>query len=205
MANIKSRRDANAEATRAALIQKAGLLFAKDGFSNTSLGKIAEHARVTKGAIYHHFDSKDDIFAACYSRQASEVAKVVREVTLTDDPWIDAINQIKAYLDISMKKGGLGVSIQEAITVLGWLKWRKLDEEHTMGLLTQTIARLQAAQLLKPYTSTLLADALYGILIHAMMSLVGAEDKKTTRDELILLVQDFIFGVMTESAKEKIR
>ena len=205
MANIKSRRDENAEATRAALIQKAGSLFAKNGFNNTSLGKIAEHARVTKGAIYHHFDNKDDIFAACYSRQASEVAKVVRKVALTDDPWIDAINQSKAYLDISMKKGGLGVSIQEAITVLGWVKWRKLDEEHTMGLLTQTIARLQDAQLLKPYTSTLLADALYGILIHAMMSLVEAEDRKATRNELILLVQDFIFGVMTESAKEKIR
>ena len=205
MTRINSQRDKNAKATKATLILEASLLFAKDGFSNTSLGNIAEQAQVTKGAIYHHFDSKEAIFAACYSRQANAVANVVKKVVLTDDPWVDTINQCKAYLELSTKKGGMGVSIQEAITVLGWKQWRQLDETHTMCLLTETISRLQAAQLLKPYTSALLADALYGILIHAMMNLVEADDKQTAREELLLLIQDFIRGVMTDSARSKAR
>lgn len=202
MAKPRSTRDVNAEATRQLLIAEARRLFAKDGFSRTSLSKIAEKACVTKGAIYHHFSSKEDIFSACYSSQACDVAKAIRQVSLTDDPWQDIINQCKSYLNTSMKKKGMGLSIQEAITVLGWDRWRKLDEEHTMGLLTQNISRLQEAKLLKPYSSALLADAIYGILVHAMMSLVGAEDKAATRDELLLLIQDLLIGVMTESVRE---
>ena len=186
-----------------ALIQKAGVLFGKHGFNSTSLGKIAEQARVTKGAIYHHFDNKEDIFAACYSEQAAKVANSVREVPLSNDPWLDTLKQFKAFLDNAEIKGGMGVSIQEAITVLGWEKWRALDEKFTMGLLAQNIERLQAEKLLKPYRSSLLADAIYGILINAMMSLVAAKDKEATREELLLLLQDFILGVMTEPARKR--
>lgn len=192
----KSKRDENAEATRNVLIHKAGALFGKNGFNNTSLGRIAEDANLTKGAIYHHFSNKEDIFAVCYSLQASQVAELVRQVPLTDDAWQDTVNLCHAYLDTAFVKKGSGISIQEAITVLGWNQWRALDKEHTMSLLVQSIKRLQDEGLLKPYTDSLLADTIYGILVHAMMNLVDAKDKKATREELLQLLQDFILGVM---------
>ncbi|MBB6521285.1 TetR/AcrR family transcriptional regulator [Pseudoteredinibacter isoporae] len=198
---LKSRRDENAEATREELIEKAGLLFGKQGFSKTSLGKIAEDARVTKGAIYHHFKNKEDIFAACYSKQASQVSAHVEKVSLTDDPWLDMINQSKAFLETSKTTR---IPIQEAITVLGWEKWRKLDEEHTLKPLIEGVTRLIDHGLLKPYKADLLADAIFGVLIHSMMSLVGARDRKAKREELLLLLEDFISGALTEDAKKRL-
>lgn len=202
--SVKTRREENAEATRDALIQQASLLFAESGFNNTSLSKVAELTRVTKGAVYHHFESKEDIFSACYRKQANAVAATIRKVKLSGDSWLDTIKQCEVYLDCALTGDDVGIPIQEAITVLGWTRWRKLDEECTMGLLIQTIDNLKAEQLLKPYTTSLLVDAIYGILINANMSVVSAKDKKQARDELLLLIQDFMMGVMTESARDKL-
>ncbi len=198
---LKSRRDENAEATKEVLIEKAASLFGKHGFSNTSLGKIAEDARVTKGAIYHHFKNKEAIFSACYSKQASQVSAHVEKTILSDDPWLDMINQSKAFLETSKYTQ---IPIQEAITVLGWEKWRKLDEEHTLMPLTRGVSRLIDSGLLKPYNADLLTDAIFGILIHSMMSLVGARDRKAKREELLLMLEDFISGALTEDAKKRL-
>ncbi|GAA6154251.1 TetR family transcriptional regulator [Pseudoteredinibacter isoporae] len=198
---IKSRRDENAEATKEVLIEKASALFGKHGFSKTSLGKIAEDARLTKGAIYHHFKNKEDIFAACYSKQAYQVSSYVRKIPLTEDPWQDMVNQSKAFLETSKTTG---IPIQEAITVLGWEKWRKLDEEHTLLPLTQGVTRLVDSGLLKPYNVSLLADAIFGILIHSMMSLVGARDRKAKGEELLRLLEDFISGALSDEAKKRL-
>jgi len=200
----KSRREENAEATRNALIQQASKLFAKNGYNNTSLCKIAEQTRATKGAVYHHFENKEDIFSACYRKQAEEVAAAVGKVEQSDDIWLDTINQCKVYLDCAMADDGIGIPIQEAISILGWTNWRKLDEECTMGLLIQTIDKLKAKQLLKPYTTAILVDAIYGILIHANMSVFTAKNKKQARDELLQLIQDFLIGVMTKPARDKL-
>jgi len=200
----KSRREENAEATRIALIQQASILFAKNGFNNTSLSNIAEQARVSKGAVYHHFVSKEDIFSACYRKQAEEVSAAVGKVKQSDDIWLDTIKQCKVYLDCAMTDDGIGIPIQEAISILGWTNWRKLDEECTMGLLIQTIDKLKAKELLKPYTTSILVDAIYGILINANMSLVTAKNKKLARNELLLLIQDFMMGVMTKPARDKL-
>ena len=202
--STKTRREENAEATRNALILQASKLFAKNGFNNTSLSKIAEQTRVTKGAVYHHFESKEDIFSACYRKQAEEVAAAVGKVKQTEDIWQDTIKQCEVYLDCAISDGGIGIPIQEAISILGWINWRKLDEECTMGLLIQTIDKLKARQLLKPYTTALLVDAIYGILINANMSIFTAENKKQARDELLLLIQDFMMGVMTKPARDKL-
>lgn len=198
---LKSRRDENAEATKEVLIEKAASLFGKHGFSNTSLGKIAEDARLTKGAIYHHFKNKEAIFAACYSKQANQVSTHVQKIALSDDPWLDMINQSKAFLETSKYTQ---IPIQEAITVLGWEKWRKLDEEHTLKPLSKGVTRLVDSGLLKPYNTDLLADAIFGILIHSMMSLVGARDRKAKREELLHLLEDFISGALTEEAKKRL-
>jgi len=202
--STKSRREENAVATRNALIQQASKLFAENGFNNTSLSKIAEQTRVTKGAVYHHFESKEDIFSACYRKQAEAVAAAVGNVEQSDNIWLDTIKQCKVYLDCAMADDGIGIPIQEAISILGWTNWRKLDEECTMGLLIQTIDKLKAKQVLKPYTTTLLVDAIYGILINANMSVFTAKNKQHARDELLLLIQDFMMGVMTKPAQDKL-
>ena len=193
---MKSRRDEYAEATRKALLNESAKLFSKQGYSATSLSQIVDKARVTKGAFYHHFDNKLQVYAACYELQAKTVAHMVDQVPVTDDPWRDTIARCQAFFDCATAKSPKGVSIQEAITVLGWEKWRELDETCTMGGLLRSVERLKDEGMLKPLDTSLLVDAIYGMLVNAMMSLSAAKDKTKSKKELIKVIEHLLSGML---------
>ena len=64
--DVKSRREEYAETTRTAIVEAAIAQFTADGFARSSIDAVAESARVTKGAVYHHFKDKADLFEAAF-------------------------------------------------------------------------------------------------------------------------------------------
>ena len=86
--------------------------------------------------------------------------------------------------------------IQEAITVLGWQRWRTLDSAHTIGELEQSLERLHEAGMLGPFNRRLLADSIYVILVNAMMALSVSKDRATTEAELMHQVEALLSGVL---------
>src|SRR5215471_19831882 len=80
----KSRKEQNLEATRAALMAVARRHFARDGYSDTEIAAIAADARVTTGAIYHHFKSKKGLFTAVAEDLEAEILKTAASVTDPD-------------------------------------------------------------------------------------------------------------------------
>ena len=81
---MKSRREANIEATRAALLSIARRHFARDGFTSAEIGAIAAEAGVTTGAIYHHFASKKGMFRAVAEQLEAEILASALAVNGTD-------------------------------------------------------------------------------------------------------------------------
>ncbi len=188
---VNSRRQDNALATQSALIKEAHELFACKGFSQVSIDTIAQQARVSKGAFYHHFKSKKDMFSACYEFQAQQVAKAIT-VTESDDPWQDALDQSQAFLDFVIRQKQASISLQEVITVLGFEAWKKLDSQYTMGVIHKALSRLVKNKLIKPYDTHLLAETLYGLLVNAAISLASAKQKKKTYQQLSDLIVGFL-------------
>ncbi len=88
MEPARTRREEYAEATYEALLESAAACFVENGFAATSLDAVAKRARVTKGAIYHHFASKRDLFMAVLERQEEISARTVAQAaTAAADPW----------------------------------------------------------------------------------------------------------------------
>src|SRR5579884_289296 len=88
----RSRRDEYSEATRRALLESAGRLFAEKGFAATSLDEVAAEARVTKGAVYHHFANKQAVFEAVADEaEAATAAAIVDAFQGKKDPWEGSI------------------------------------------------------------------------------------------------------------------
>ena len=76
------------EATTAALLGAARELFAQDGYAATSLDAVVARAGVTKGALYHHFEGKDDLFAAVFARENARLLDaIVTAYGREPDPW----------------------------------------------------------------------------------------------------------------------
>jgi TetR/AcrR family transcriptional regulator, cholesterol catabolism regulator len=80
--------------TREAIIAAAVTLFAERGFAATSVQDIVAQAGVTKGAFYHHFDSKNSVFLEIYSILPNHFLRTAREISSTDLPAGEALLRI---------------------------------------------------------------------------------------------------------------
>src|SRR6201996_6342428 len=90
---VRSRRLEYSESTRDALVDGAVELFTKRGYASTSLDEIAKKARVTKGALYHHFSGKQALFEAAFDVvEGTVMARLAEIVTAPGDAWERAKN-----------------------------------------------------------------------------------------------------------------
>src|SRR3712207_8246971 len=108
------------EATTTALVDAARELFAQDGFAATSLDAVVARAGVTKGALYHHFASKRELFRAVYDREQQRAAEVVAAAAARKrDPWDAFEAGAGAVLDHTLAPGGERVTLIDGPGALG--------------------------------------------------------------------------------------
>src|ERR1044071_3238143 len=98
--NVKSRKAEQAEATRSALIGTARRLFATRGYASVSTEEVVRGAGVTRGALYHHFRDKRDLFRAVFEQTEEEiVAAIGARMDGASDPMALLAEGVRAYLD----------------------------------------------------------------------------------------------------------
>src|SRR4051812_32844661 len=137
------RRVAEARATREALIDAALELFTKRGYADVGTEEIVARAKVTRGALYHHFEDKRDLFRAVFERVEEDLmARIGQSMEAVDDPWQLMLAGVAAFLDACEEPAVKRISLTDAPAVLGWSEWREIDNRHGLGL---TRAALQGA------------------------------------------------------------
>ncbi len=172
---VKSRREEYAEATRAAIVEAATARFATDGFSGTNIESIAALARVTKGAVYHHFSDKAELFEAVF--QASEerlLADVVAGAGELDDPWEAVVRGTAIFLDACCEPAFCRISLEEAPVALGWARCKELESGYFLALLTATLSQLQDAGQIEVADVALSARLLLAALDEAGLAIAAA-------------------------------
>jgi AcrR family transcriptional regulator len=137
------RREAEAQATRDALVQAALELFTKRGYAGVGTEEIVTRAKVTRGALYHHFTDKRDLFRAVFERVEGELMeRIGARMEATDDPWELMLAGMRSFLDACEEPAVKQIALTDAPSVLGWQEWREIDNRHGLGL---TRAALQGA------------------------------------------------------------
>ena len=121
-------------ATIAAITRAAGELFAAHGFAATSIDDIARRAGVAKGAVYHHFESKEQIFARVFEQMTAALAAEVAATAGTGKSILDSfeLGTLKYLTSISSDKCRQ-VLLIDGPAVLGWGKWREIDTRYFGG------------------------------------------------------------------------
>src|SRR5262249_22580061 len=114
--------------TAGALVEAARELFAEDGYAATSLDAVAAKARVTKGAVYHHFESKQQLFEAVFAREVTRLATLLPTVfTRKKDPWDAFEASCRAYLEECLDPGLQRIVLLDAPAAIGWEAMRRLE------------------------------------------------------------------------------
>ncbi len=194
----KSRREQYADETRQAIVESALILYASKGFAGTSIDAVADAARVTKGAVYHHFKDKKALFKACFEVQGQLVADALSQVSKGDNAWQYATNLCQEFLEFVLSKGHTTIPLPEVITVLGWQTWRQIDTRFTIGFVETVVDDLVSTGELKPYPRELVVNMIHGMMVDASMSLIQARKKPETRRQLVDMLAGMLSGLKRE-------
>jgi AcrR family transcriptional regulator len=139
----KGRRAEYAETTRAAIVEAAVTRFSADGFAGASIDSIAETARVTKGAVYHHFPDKVTLFEAAFISLEDRLVDLVSSGVsgLSSAQEMLAVG-VDLYLAECCDDRFRRIALQEAPVVLGWARWKELEEARFLALVSALLLAL---------------------------------------------------------------
>jgi AcrR family transcriptional regulator len=190
MPEVKSRRELYSEATRAALLDEATALFAERGYAGTSLEDVASASRVTRGAVYHHFASKQALFEAVLDLQEARVTAEVIEAASTADPWDAAMRALDTYLTHCCDPVYGRLVWLEGPAALGWRRWRECEKDHAYGLVERFLRDLVDDGYLRDTAFDSLVRFSFWMLGGAGLAVAEAppEDKPRVRDEWRYLI-----------------
>ena len=163
--------------TKASLIAAARALFATRGYAATSTEAILEAAGATRGALYHHYREKSDLFAdVCAQMHGEAQGAILQAASSARDPFAALERGCEAWIDYMARPDARRVLIIEALTVLGWERWNQMDAAGFASL-TEGIAEAMAAGKLKAMPAEELAVLINGAVNFGVMWAGHGRDK----------------------------
>jgi AcrR family transcriptional regulator len=171
-------------ATRATLLAAARALFAERGYAAVGTEEIVRSAQVTRGALYHHFEDKRDLFRAVHEElEAEMVASIAADMEAAGAPdsFELLIAGVRSFLDTCTDPSFAQIALLDAPTVLGWAEWREIDARHGLGLVTAGLQGAMDAGALERQDVRPLAHLMLGALGEAAMVIAHADDPVAER------------------------
>ncbi len=185
--NVKRTQAERTETTRDALIEAARALFAERGYADVGTEEIVRAAGVTRGALYHHFGGKRDLFEAVYERVESELAQRIAAGALGSGEAspLEAMRAgAEMFLQAATEPEAQRIALLDGPSVLGWDRWREIAAEHGLGLIEATLQAAVEAGAIREQPVRPLAHVLMGALDEAAMLVARAEDPEKMRVEV---------------------
>ena len=196
----KSRQAERSEATRSALLRAGRELFTEKGFADTATEEVVARAGVTRGALYHHFRDKTDLFRAVHEELENELIERVAAAMGSDDVLEAVVASTTAYLEACRDPAYQRITHTDGPGVLGWEEWWKTGDEHGLGLIREGLQRVIDAGLMDPKPVELFAHMVRGALMEAgqFVSRVPEADI----EEVERTVLEFLMGLLREPPQQ---
>jgi AcrR family transcriptional regulator len=183
------------EATTTALVGAARQLFARDGYEATSLDAVAARAGVTKGAVYHHFEGKRQLFEAVFAREVERIAApLVAAYARKKDPWDAFAAGCRTFLDECLDPELQRIVLLDAAAAIGWEEVRRL-ESPLLEMMERGISTAVEAGRIAPRTPGPLARFLYGALCETAMVVARADDQKAAHRQAVAEIGRVLAGL----------
>jgi AcrR family transcriptional regulator len=191
-------------ATRDALITAGRALFGARGYADVGTEEVVRAAGVSRGALYHHFADKAELFAAVFeSVEEMTNARIVAAVSAAgpDDPIAAMQLGTAVFLDICTEPEMARIMLIDAPAVLGEQGWSDISSEYNMGLVLQLITRGIELGRIRPQPVVPLARILLGALREAAVFIASAPDPVVARDQVGAVLNGIIESVAASGSE----
>jgi AcrR family transcriptional regulator len=172
--------------TREALIEAARPLFAAQGFAEVALETIVRAAGVTRGALYHHFADKTELFAAVFEKVEGEVAARMGEAiaasNLTDPVEVMRLGA-DFWLDVCSDPEVQRIVLVDAPAVLGWARWTEIGDRYNTGMVRALLTSAVETGRIPPQPIEATVLTILGAMREATLYVARAEDHDQARKD----------------------
>ena len=202
-----TRRDEHVADTRQALVDAARKLFTEQGFAATGTEEIVAAARVTRGALYHHFHDKTDLFRAVMEQIAREVAEHLIDAELSRPPatspdqpsadaWDEVRDGLRAFLDLCVVTDDFQrIVLVEGPAVLGHEAWDELVARHGSNLLAEWLSRAVEQGRIAPVPIQPLTRLLIAMISESSLYIARADDRPAAREAMGTVLDRLLNGL----------
>ena len=203
--NVKTRQAQHSAATRAALLRVARRLFAEHGYAATGTEGIVRRARVTRGALYHHFRDKQDLFIAVLDEEQKKLAAQAAEAAAAQpDPWRAMVAASNVVLEACLDQAVQRIVLIDAPAVLGLERWREADQGYYLAGMKALIQAAITQGLIEDQPVDALAHIIFGALHEAAMLIARGEDKAAARHSVSGVVERLFEGLRGKPNRKKV-
>lgn len=183
-------------ATRRALLDAARSVFAESGYHGAAAEEIVRRAGLTRGALYHHFKDKKDLFRAVIDEMQGEIDERVEQTERAQSGLREAVMAgYRVFLDAALDPQMGRMFFLDGPSVLGW-EWHEMDARHAVGKIEEGLEALIAEGLVEPQPVRPLARLINGALLEAAFFVAASEEPEASRDEVWGAMEHLMAGLM---------
>lgn len=187
------------KATRERLLAAGRELFGERGYDGTSIEAILEAAGVARGALYHHFANKEELFDAVLERGIAEMADGVAEAARdAPDPVASLRAGCSAWLRMALDPELQRIGLIDAPAVVGWTRWRELDERYSLGALRANLRAIAAAGRLTEEQVDFFAHMVIAAVTEAALLIVRADDQEAALVKAQAAIDALLDGLISD-------
>jgi AcrR family transcriptional regulator len=199
--NVKMGKAEQSEITQAALLRAARELFSERGYAGTATEEIVARAGVTRGALYHQFRDKEDLFRAVYQQIEGEFTQKIATRIRSRTPrgataWEELLEGAQAYLDVALDRDVQRIALLDAPSVLGAGAGRGVGR-FGLGLLRSGLQRCIDQGHIAEQPVEPLAHLLRAALTEAAMLIARSADHTAMRRDAGAAVERLLGGLET--------
>ena len=199
IAVARTAKTTRAEATRRALLASARALFGEKGYAATSVDEVVRDAGVTKGALYHHFKDKDQLFRAVVEEVKGEVTQAAATSYFETVEGADALETVHhtclAVIDAHLDPAVQRITILDARAVLDASVRRELDARYEVALLRGAFRGAMRSGIVEQQPIITLAHVVAGALTEGCALIAEADDKERARAEVGDVISRLLDGL----------
>lgn len=189
------KRIAQGAETRDALLAAARELFGGQGYAATSTEEIVERAGVTKGALYHHFADKEQLFRAVFEQVQREVSDAAVVEFLQPDSWEALLVGCRLWVEAHAPAEVRQIALIDARVVLGDDATRQIETKFSTVALRGALRKAMHAGVIERTPLRPLSLMLYGALSQACLYLAQSDDPETARAEVAEVIERLLTGM----------
>jgi AcrR family transcriptional regulator len=197
----RTKHDVRSEATRRRLVTAARALFGARGYAGVGTEEIVRAAGVTRGALYHQFRDKTDLFAAVAEQIEAEIAeRIAADAAAAAAGPAGALRiGVRLFLDACAEPEVERIILLDAPAVLGWEAWRDLAGRYGLGLVQLALQTAMDAGAIVPQPVVPLAHILVGALNEGALYVARADDPAAAREQCAAIFDQILRSITPDS------